>query len=74
MQSDQITIAGYEVELNDLKGATNYEMSCIPVPKEGDQQQYVVDRLIDTPNRILLLLRATVDGVKPCSSSPQAYG
>jgi hypothetical protein len=23
LQSDQITIAGYEVELNDLKGATN---------------------------------------------------
>jgi hypothetical protein len=33
LQSDQITIAGYEVELNDLKGAANYAMSCIPVPK-----------------------------------------
>jgi flagellar biosynthesis chaperone FliJ len=37
LQSDQITIVGYEVELNDLKGAANYAMSCIPVPKEGDQ-------------------------------------
>jgi hypothetical protein len=37
LQSDQITIAGYEVELNDLKGAANYAMSCIPVPEEGDQ-------------------------------------
>jgi hypothetical protein len=27
LQSDQITIAGYEVELNDLKGAANYAMS-----------------------------------------------
>jgi chromosome segregation ATPase len=38
LQSDQTTIAGYEVELNDLKGATNYAMSCIPVPEEGEQQ------------------------------------
>jgi hypothetical protein len=38
LQSDQITIAGYEVELNDLKGAANYAMSCIPVPEEGEQQ------------------------------------
>jgi hypothetical protein len=59
LQSDQITIAGYEVELNDLKGAANYAMSCIPVPEEGDQQQSVIDRLVDTPNRLLLLLRAT---------------
>jgi hypothetical protein len=29
LQSDQITIVGYEVELNDLKGAANYAMSCI---------------------------------------------
>jgi chromosome segregation ATPase len=59
LQSDQITIAGYEVELNDLKGAVNYAMSCIPVPEEGEQQQSIVDRLIDTPNRLLTLLRAT---------------
>jgi hypothetical protein len=59
LQSDQITIAGYEVELNDLKGVANYAMSCIPIPEEGDQQQSIVDRLVDTPNRLLLLLRAT---------------
>jgi hypothetical protein len=59
LQSDQITIAGYEVELNDLKGAANYAMSCIPVPEEGEHQQSIVDRLVDTPNRLLLLLRAT---------------
>jgi hypothetical protein len=47
------------VELNDLKGATSYAMSCIPVPEEGDQQQSIVDHLVDTPNRLLLLLRAT---------------
>jgi hypothetical protein len=59
LQSDQIAIAGYEVELNDLKGAANYAMSCIPVPEEGGQQQPIVDRLVDTPNSLLILLRAT---------------
>jgi hypothetical protein len=59
LQSDQITIAGYEVELNDFKGAPNYAMSCILVPEEGGQQQSIVDRLVETPNRLLLLLRAT---------------
>jgi hypothetical protein len=59
LQSEQITIAGYEVELNNLKCAANYAMSCIPVPDEGDQQQSIIDRLVDTPNRLLLLLRAT---------------
>jgi hypothetical protein len=59
LQSDQITIAGYEVELSDLKGAANYAMSCIPVPEEGGQQQSIVDRLVDVPNRLLTLLRAT---------------
>jgi hypothetical protein len=29
LQNDQMTIAGYEVELNDLKGATNYATDCI---------------------------------------------
>jgi hypothetical protein len=28
-------IVGYEVELNDLKGATNYAMDLIAVPAEG---------------------------------------
>jgi chromosome segregation ATPase len=32
LQSDQITIAGYEVELNDLNGAASYAMDCIVVP------------------------------------------
>jgi chromosome segregation ATPase len=35
LQSDQITIAGYEVELNDFKGAANYAMACIAVPVGG---------------------------------------
>jgi hypothetical protein len=59
LRSDQITIAEYEVELNDLKGAANYAMACIAVPAEGEEQQSILDRLVDTPNRILTLLRAT---------------
>jgi hypothetical protein len=59
LQSDQITIAGYEVDLNDLKGAANYAMSCIAVPEQGEQQQSIVNRLVDTPNKLLNLLRAT---------------
>jgi hypothetical protein len=59
LQNDQITIAGYEVEQNDLKGAANYAMSCIAIPEEEEQQQSIVDRLVDTPNTLLTLLRAT---------------
>jgi hypothetical protein len=58
-ESDQITIAGYEVELSDPKGAANYAISCITVPEEGGQQQSIIDRLVDVPNRLLTLLRAT---------------
>jgi hypothetical protein len=47
------------VELNDLSGAANYAMACIAVPAEGEEQQSIVDRLVDTPNRLLTLLRAT---------------
>jgi hypothetical protein len=59
LQSDQITITGYEVELNDLKGAANYAMACIAISAKGEEQQSIVDRLVDTPNRLLTLLRAT---------------
>jgi hypothetical protein len=59
LQSDQITIAGYQVELHDLKGAANYAMDCIAVSSKGDEARSIVDRLIDTPNRLLTLLRET---------------
>jgi hypothetical protein len=59
LENVHITIAGYEVELNDLKGAANYAMPYIAVPEEGEQQRSIVDRLVDTPNRLLTLLRAT---------------
>jgi hypothetical protein len=59
LQSDQISIAGYEVELNDLKGAANYAIDCIAIPSEVEGPHSLVDHLIDTPNRLLTLLRAT---------------
>jgi hypothetical protein len=34
-------------------------MDCIAVPTEGDEVRSIVDRLIETPNRLLTLLRAT---------------
>jgi hypothetical protein len=59
LQNNQVTIAGYEVELNDLKGAATYAMDCIAVPTEGGEAKSIVDLLIDTPNRLLTLLKAT---------------
>jgi hypothetical protein len=59
LRSDQITIAWYELAWQDLRGATNYEIDCIVVSFEGDEARFIVDRLIDTPNRLLTLLRAT---------------
>jgi predicted nucleic acid-binding Zn-ribbon protein len=38
LQSDQITIAGYEVEPNDLKGTADYAVACIAVLAEGEEQ------------------------------------
>jgi chromosome segregation ATPase len=59
LQNDQVTIAGYEVELNDLKGATNYAMDCITVPAQGEEPKSVVDHLIDTPDRLLTMVKVT---------------
>jgi hypothetical protein len=57
--NDQMTIAGYEVELRDLKGAASCAMDCIAVLAKGEEAKYVVDRLIDAPGRLLTLLKAT---------------
>jgi septal ring factor EnvC (AmiA/AmiB activator) len=38
LQNNQMTIAGYEVELNDLKGASNYAIDCIVMPAEGGKR------------------------------------
>jgi hypothetical protein len=54
-----VIIAGYEVELRDLKGTASYAMDCIAVPVEGEEAKSVVDRLIDTPDRLLTLLKVT---------------
>jgi hypothetical protein len=59
LQNNQVTIAGYEVELNNLKGAASYAMDCIVVPAEGGEAKSIVDHLIYTTNRLLTLLKAT---------------
>jgi chromosome segregation ATPase len=59
LQNDQVTIAGYEVELRDIKDAANYAMDCIAVPAEEEEAKSVVDRRIDTPDMLLTLLKAT---------------
>jgi chromosome segregation ATPase len=59
LQNNQVTTAGYEVELNDLKGAANYAMDCIAVPVEGAEAKSIVDRLVETPDTLLTLLKAT---------------
>jgi hypothetical protein len=59
LQNNQVTIAGYEVELNDLKGAANYAMDCIAVPVEGAEAKSIIYRLVETPDRLLTLLKAT---------------
>jgi hypothetical protein len=41
-----VTIAGYEVELRDLKSTTNYAMDCIAVPAEGEEPKSFVDHLL----------------------------
>jgi hypothetical protein len=43
LQNDYMTIAGYVVELNDLKGAANYAMDCIAMPAEGEEAKSIVD-------------------------------
>jgi hypothetical protein len=48
-----------ELTLHYLKGTTNYTMDCIAVPVEGEELKSVVDRLIETPDRLLTLLKAT---------------
>jgi hypothetical protein len=57
LQNGQVTIAGYEVELRDLKGAASYAMDCIAVPVDGEEAKSVVDRMIDIPDRLLTLLK-----------------
>jgi hypothetical protein len=59
LQNDQVTIARYEVELNDLKGSAHYAMDCIAIPVEGEEAKSVVDRLIETLDKLLTLLKAT---------------
>jgi hypothetical protein len=48
------------VELNDLKGEANYAMDCIAILAEGEEAKSIVDRLVETLDRLLTLLKATI--------------
>jgi hypothetical protein len=37
-----VIIAGYEVDLRDLKGASSYAMDCIAVPAKGRRQNLLL--------------------------------
>jgi hypothetical protein len=54
-----VTIAGHEVELRDLKNTAHYAMDCIAAQVEGEEPKPILDRLIETPDRLLKLLKAT---------------
>jgi hypothetical protein len=55
-----VTIAGHEVELRDLKNAAHCVMNCITLQVKGAEQKSILDRLIETPDRLLTLLDALV--------------
>jgi hypothetical protein len=59
LQNDQVTIVGHEVELRDLKNAAHYAMDCIAMQVEGEEPKSILDHLIETPDRLLTLLKAT---------------
>jgi hypothetical protein len=52
-----VTIAGHKVELRDLNNAAHYAMDCIAAQVEGEEPKSVLDRLIETPDRPLTLLK-----------------
>jgi hypothetical protein len=54
-----VTIAGKEVELTDLKNVAHYAMDMIASHVEGEEPKTALDRLIDIPERLLTLLKAT---------------
>jgi hypothetical protein len=59
LENDQMTIVGYEVELKDLKDAANYAMDCIAMTAKGEEMKSIIHRLVDTPSKLLTLLKAT---------------
>jgi hypothetical protein len=59
LQNDQVIIAGQEVKLNDLKNAAHYAMDFIAAQVEGEELKFTLDRLIDIPDMLLMLMKAT---------------
>jgi hypothetical protein len=59
LHNDQVIIAGQEVELTNLKNTAHYAMVMIVMKVEGEEPKFAFDRLIDIPDRLLTLLKAT---------------
>jgi hypothetical protein len=59
LQNDQVIIAGQEVDLRDLKNTAHYAMDFIAAQIEGEEPKSALDHLIDIPDRLLTLLKAT---------------
>jgi chromosome segregation ATPase len=59
LQNDQVTIAGREVELNDLKNAANFVMDILASQVKGEEPKPAIDRLLATPEKLLDLLKET---------------
>jgi hypothetical protein len=59
LQNDQVIIIGQEVELNDLKNVAHYAMDFIAAQVEREEPKSALDHLIDIPDRLLTLLKAT---------------
>jgi chromosome segregation ATPase len=59
LQNDQMIIVGQEVELRDLKNAAHYAMDYIAAQVEGEEPKSALDHLIDIPDKLLTLLKAT---------------
>jgi hypothetical protein len=59
LKNDQVTIAGQEVDLNDLKNAAHFVMDMLATHVEGEEPKSAIDRLLAAPEKLVDLLKAT---------------
>jgi hypothetical protein len=49
LQNDQVTIAGLEVEVNDLKNAADHVMDMMETQVAGEEPKPAIDQLLAAP-------------------------
>jgi hypothetical protein len=59
LQNDQVGIAGLEVEMSDLKNATNHVMDMVLPYVAVEEPKPLIDRLIVAPEKLTDLLRVS---------------